>query len=384
MDSRRSFGGTKFAGMSPYNYAFNNPVMWNDLSGASPGDESQSGLWFKYNAEDGRYGFKWAKGASSLEEIKADKEYSKYDLTGDVYQTYDYNDAAGMRTYLWADGSYSQFERTTTQTISGWFGFGSNGHYRNEYSSGGFGDAYNYIRFLDNASASIYNFGLDIGYSFKNFSFQGVADEASAIATYHWDTPFAKQVNDTKNQFKSVFSDIKFYENIAGALMTANAANASRGIVNITNPETITFYHGTSLEGAASMNSSGIKLSLGNPKADFGQGFYLTTNSNEALSSAARIYGSSNSTLVKFSVPISKLNKLSTYNFSGTTSTWETFINFNKRAIGVNNIGNYDVITGPLFGRIKSTGQILQYGNRTQTAIFTPKAVNLFNKYMSK
>ena len=31
----------KFAGMSPYNYAFNNPVMWNDLSGASPGDESQ-------------------------------------------------------------------------------------------------------------------------------------------------------------------------------------------------------------------------------------------------------------------------------------------------------------------------------------------------------
>lgn len=33
----------KYAGMSPYNYAFNNPVMWNDLSGADPEDELYAG-----------------------------------------------------------------------------------------------------------------------------------------------------------------------------------------------------------------------------------------------------------------------------------------------------------------------------------------------------
>ncbi|KAA5533738.1 insecticidal toxin complex protein [Taibaiella lutea] len=29
---------SKYAGMSPYNYSFNNPVVWNDLSGADPND----------------------------------------------------------------------------------------------------------------------------------------------------------------------------------------------------------------------------------------------------------------------------------------------------------------------------------------------------------
>jgi len=30
---------SKYAGMSPYNYSFNNPVVWNDLSGMGPGDD---------------------------------------------------------------------------------------------------------------------------------------------------------------------------------------------------------------------------------------------------------------------------------------------------------------------------------------------------------
>ncbi|MBX9449850.1 MAG: hypothetical protein KL787_09075 [Taibaiella sp.] len=29
---------SKYAGMSPYHYSFNNPIVWNDLSGESPGD----------------------------------------------------------------------------------------------------------------------------------------------------------------------------------------------------------------------------------------------------------------------------------------------------------------------------------------------------------
>jgi hypothetical protein len=46
----------KYAGMSPYNYAFNNPVMWNDLSGASPGDEDKNSIP-PSNSDNTRYVF---------------------------------------------------------------------------------------------------------------------------------------------------------------------------------------------------------------------------------------------------------------------------------------------------------------------------------------
>ncbi|WP_129020198.1 RHS repeat-associated core domain-containing protein [Edaphocola flava] len=36
----------KFAGMSPYNYAFNNPVMWNDLNGKAPEDGDTPKIFF--------------------------------------------------------------------------------------------------------------------------------------------------------------------------------------------------------------------------------------------------------------------------------------------------------------------------------------------------
>lgn len=74
----------------------------------------------------------------------------------------------------------------------------------------------------------------------------------------------------------------------------------------------------------------------------------------------------------------------SSYNFSEPTASWAKFILFNKEGIGANNIGSFDIISGPLFGRVKSTGEVLTLGSRTQTAIFTNKAVNLFNKYVQK
>ena len=36
----------KYAGMSPYNYAFNNPVMWNDLNRADPGSGDSPKVFF--------------------------------------------------------------------------------------------------------------------------------------------------------------------------------------------------------------------------------------------------------------------------------------------------------------------------------------------------
>jgi RHS repeat-associated protein len=43
---------SKYAGLSPYNYSFNNPVVWNDLSGMGPGDDLPPALPTNDNAKD--------------------------------------------------------------------------------------------------------------------------------------------------------------------------------------------------------------------------------------------------------------------------------------------------------------------------------------------
>ena len=62
---------SKYAGMSSYNYSFNNPVMWNDLSGADPGWGKRDNTW-EYNAN---------VTADNYSELG----YSQYMPSGNVY-----------------------------------------------------------------------------------------------------------------------------------------------------------------------------------------------------------------------------------------------------------------------------------------------------------
>jgi hypothetical protein len=82
--------------MSPYNYAFNNPVMWNDLSGAAPGwvDTGDGGEKIIYNSNIG-----------SQEAAQA--------VYGDNAQFYgsskeEYTGSDGSKYQLFSDGSYSK------------------------------------------------------------------------------------------------------------------------------------------------------------------------------------------------------------------------------------------------------------------------------------
>jgi len=143
-----------------------------------------------------------------------------------------------------------------------------------------------------------------------------------------------------------------------------------------------TLYHGTTAENASIIRTNGIDLSKGNPSADFGRGFYMTSSREEALQSAGRLY-SGPLDAVEFNVPNSQLSGLSKLDFGSADSAWQDFVKFNK-TYGPDELLHggqpYDLVTGPLYRRFNSAGVPIPWENRLpQTSIHTPTAVDLFN-----
>jgi hypothetical protein len=150
-----------------------------------------------------------------------------------------------------------------------------------------------------------------------------------------------------------------------------------------------TFYHGTTAEYAQSIRTNGIDLSKGSTFSDFGQGFYMTTSKDEALLSASRRYGLNNLDAVEFQVPNSQLNELSSLNFPTADADWAKFVGtqrLEQPSLELLHGGEpYDMVTGPLFRKFTSSGEVLPWENRLpQTSIHTEKAVDLFKNFMVK
>ena len=148
----------------------------------------------------------------------------------------------------------------------------------------------------------------------------------------------------------------------------------------------IRFYHGTSKRNAEIIRQEGIDLQYGRANADFGAGFYVSTSYDTARWSASRRYDADDIEIVQFDVPNSALKSLSTLTFPSPNAEWSNFVAFNK-------FGNtssaysgqaYDIVTGPMFKRLKSTGEILYWEGRMQTSIHTSQAVNIFNRHIRR
>lgn len=116
-------------------------------------------------------------------------------------------------------------------------------------------------------------------------------------------------------------------------------------------------YHGTELDSITSLET-GIILNKGRKKTDFGQGFYLTGNKDQAenwaLSRTRSKLNNENKSVavvVSFSLDLSKLIKLNHKFFNEVNNEWAEFIYANRSLNShlINNIDNkYDLVYGPL------------------------------------
>ncbi len=122
-------------------------------------------------------------------------------------------------------------------------------------------------------------------------------------------------------------------------------------------------------------------MSFGRYNADFGKGFYTSTQKDTAMWSAQRLYDTVD--IVTFRIPNNRLNQLDNLTFDSPSNDWADFVLFHKTKEPQNLIHGgqlYDSVTGPLFRRFDSSGNSLTWENRTQTSIHNQEIVNLFNK----
>lgn len=118
----------------------------------------------------------------------------------------------------------------------------------------------------------------------------------------------------------------------------------------------IDFYHGTSLEYAQAIVQSGINPSLGSGDTDFGAGFYITTDENQAVQWAnSPTNGYVNPTVMHYRIPAAVLTSLVScgrvFEENGKVAPTTDFLNFVRtmRTTKPNPGGaSYDFVEGPL------------------------------------
>ncbi|MDT0266885.1 RHS repeat-associated core domain-containing protein [Streptomyces sp. DSM 44915] len=144
----------------------------------------------------------------------------------------------------------------------------------------------------------------------------------------------------------------------------------------------VDLYHGTFSAAADNIRTTGIDLSIGRAAGDFGTGgFYVTNNATQAQEWAARLAARRGGTaeVLHYRVPETELNRLSSLRFDSANSEWADFVLHHR---GGGAMHDYDMVEGPLLLNPDDfvAGLAPPDAGGHQIAIFTPDAVDLFNR----
>jgi RHS repeat-associated protein len=167
------------------------------------------------------------------------------------------------------------------------------------------------------------------------------------------------------------------------------------------------FYHATSESVASSIVNNGIDLAKGRFNADFGRGFYMTTDKSLAGWTTKRFTNIKEPSFAVFRVGNKELAKLDSLVFNNASSEWADFVTLNKEIIGNKGIFQselsqiqwmhggepYDMVVGPFAKRLQSSNS--RYNHWTandlakdihldtdpiQFSIHTPASIKIFDR----
>ena len=138
----------------------------------------------------------------------------------------------------------------------------------------------------------------------------------------------------------------------------------------------IDFFHGTSKARGDAIRQGGIDLSQAASKADFGAGFYTTTNLRQASEWAAKRFGDS-ADVLHFSVSRRELAKFSSKSF-GPGQIDEAFAMYKVGRSGGKH--GYDVMSGPMLRNpipfMRGAAAVMK---GQQTSFHTQSVIDLLN-----
>ena len=104
-------------------------------------------------------------------------------------------------------------------------------------------------------------------------------------------------------------------------------------------------YHGTNVDFET------IDLSKSKPNKDFGQGFYLSADYNQAMDMAktkVEQLETGTPTVLAFEVDEQQMAKLKIQHYSEYSEDWAKFILLNRRNSTHNPVHDYDIVIGPI------------------------------------
>jgi len=142
-------------------------------------------------------------------------------------------------------------------------------------------------------------------------------------------------------------------------------------------------YHGTAARYAATIRENGIDLTYGRPDADFGKGFYVTDNLEQAREWMKHQSHGEPGAVLHYRVPANELHELSGRSFSEPDAAWQDLVRAMRAQTAP--LHPYNWVEGPLLlnpqdflkGKSPVTG-----GH--QISVHTPDAVDLLNRNLTE